>query len=284
MPKNPVSTSQNLTPIERVKMLREVIEHALVNQSVTKAEVELLLQNISYVAQSDQKHIVRGMQLTAEQIIPGLGLINYFSRLVEQKYPTMATRFTTELEANHVKLTIETTEQDALLVEELLEKYSLVLLGKLPLNQLVSGEKQLMELKQTLDLSVLTLNINQNLLHDIEDFTGKAPDLENLVKALHTTIGYGISSLKELQEVISELLSQEREIISESLQVLRERLYYNMSHSDEAAIKEALLTVKQHEPDAFEEIRQVINRASGSGAAGDTLYTWISTLSRVLPS
>lgn len=284
MPKLPIVPPSYPASAEQVHALQDVIKDALANQSITHAEVTSLLNNLQDMAESDQRHIVRGMELTADQIIPGLGLLHYFSRIVEQKYPAIAATYTISQSGRHLKMSIEATEQDIVRLEETLEKYSLILLGKLPLNQLLSEEKALMELKQTLDLSALIVNINETLKHNLDDFTGKAPDLEEKVRKLHTTIGHGISGIQELQLVISSLLKQERDSIRHSLQILRSRLSVNMSQSDEAAVKEALLTVKEQEPDAFNEIREVINRSSQSGAAGDVIYSWIASLSRIMPN
>jgi hypothetical protein len=259
-----------------------IIQQALDSQSISSAEAEALIENLRSIAESDQHHIVRGMQLSSDQIIPGLALLHYFSRIIAQKYPAMAYKFTTEQHASHIKLIIETSTDNAFIIEEMLEKFSQILLGKLPLNQLVSEETQLMELKQALDLSVLMVNINQTLAHHMDDFTGKAPGLEDAVIGLHSTIGYGISGLKELQQVITNLLREDRTSITHSLHILRSRLYHNMSESDQKAVEHALLDVKQHEPDVFETIRQAINRHSESGGAGDVLYSWISSLSRTI--
>jgi hypothetical protein len=56
-----------------------------------------------------------------------------------------------------------------------------------------------------------------------------------------------------------------------------------MTADDEQEVKEALLAVREHAPDSFEEIRQAINKGSASGAGGDMLYSWLASLSSVLP-
>ena len=275
--------SPSISPIERARILQDLIAESIQAHSVTKAEVTSLLKNLQDMMESDHKHIVRGMELTSDQHMAGLVILNYFPRLIEQLHPDIAFSTSITKTATHVKMVIESDETSIHIIEEILEQYSLVLLGKSPLNQLVTAASPLMELKQMLDLSALITNINHNM-HAGEDIAGKAPDLEKLVKKLHTTLGYGLSGISELQNVISTLLNEEKESINQSLAVLRSRLHYKMNDSDMVAVKEALQTVRAQEPGAFEDIRKVINRYSESGAAGDTLYSWIASLSRILPS
>lgn len=279
-----MTQSPTLSSMEKSAKVKEIIEEALESQALTNAEVVSVLHNLLDSAESDQEHIIRGMDFPPSYRVAGLLLLSFFPRLVELRHPHMWVKYTTLQEGERVKFIIETDKQHSKKIEALLEHYSQILLREVPLNVLAKDERQLMELKKILDLSALEISLGKQIeaAHLVE-MSDQMESFSEEVEYLHKIVGRGIGGMKELRDIIASLVSEEQEMVNKALLLLRDRLHVNMSATDEEEVKAALLAVKEHAPDSFEEIRQVINKGSVSGAAGDMLYSWIASLSTVLP-
>jgi len=269
---------------ERTQFLKNLVITALAEQAESGAEMASLLHNLEDIIESDNQHLVRGLELPEDLQLPGLMLLHYAAKLLANKHPLVRLTHHVIQTGHHIKMIIEAPQGDLPALEATLETFSQLMLRKLPLNKLATNEKELVECKHTLDLSALMVNINQNASMNIDDITGRAPNLEHRVMALHEAVGYGLSSMRELKMVIEKLMNEKRDSITPALTILASHLSLDMSDKDKEAVREALATVKEQEPGAFEEIREAINHASKSGSAGDLLYSWLSALSRVLPN
>lgn len=279
-----MTKSTYVSSLEQSANVRKIVEEALENEALTNVEVISVLHSLLDVTESDQEHIIRGMELPSTYRIAGLQLLAFFSRLVELHYPAIKMKCITEQEGERVKFILEVDAEHRHKIESLLEHYSLVLLKEAPIDSVAKNDKQLMELKKVLDLSALEISLSKGI--EASHLEGVSDEMESFaeeVEHLHTLVGRGLGAMQELQNIMASLLSTEQESISKALKILRERLHVNMTEEDEQEVKAALLAVKEHAPDSFEEIRQLINKSSASGAAGDTLYSWVASLSTLMP-
>ena len=279
-----MSTSTYLTSVEKAAQVKKIVEEALKNQAVANSEIAALLHSLLNIAESDQEHIVRGMELPAPYRMAGLSLLLFFTRLVELEHPNIKVKSITEQKDEWVKFILEVESKHRQTVENLLEHYSQALLRKKALNSVAKGDRALMELKKALDVSALEISLTKGIeAEGLEEVSSHIESFGTEVEQLHQIVGRGLSNMSALQHVIISLLSEEREAINKALLTLRDRLHLKMSAEDVEEIKAALLMVREHAPDTFEELRQIINKTSVSGAAGDMLYSWLASLSSVMP-
>lgn len=279
-----MSTSTYLTSVEKAAQVKKIVEEALQNEAVANSEIAALLHSLLNNVESDQEHIVRGMELPSTYRMAGLSLLLFFTRLVELEHPHIKVKSITEQKDEWVKLILEVESKHRQTVENLLEHYSQALLRKKALNSVAKSDRALMELKKALDVSALEISLTKGIeTEGLEEVSSHIESFGAEVEQLHQNVGRGLSNMSALQHVIISLLSEEREAINKALLTLRDRLHLKMSAEDVEEIKAALLMVREHAPDTFEELRQIINKTSVSGAAGDMLYSWLASLSGVMP-
>lgn len=279
-----MSSSTYLTSVEKAAQVKKIVEEALKNQAIANSEIAALLHSLLNIAESDQEHIVRGMELPATYRMAGLSLLVFFTRLIELEHPTIKVTSITEQKDEWVKFILEVESKHRQTVENLLEHYSQALLRKKALNTVAKSDRALMELKKALDVSALEISLTKGIeAEGLEEVSSHIESFGAEVEQLHQIVGRGLSNMNALQHVIISLLSEEREVINKALLTLRDRLHLKMTAEDVEEIKAALLMVREHAPDTFEELRQIINKTSVSGAAGDVLYSWLASLSSVMP-
>ncbi len=277
-------TKSTMSLTEQSARVKEIVEDALENQELSNQDVVAVLHNLLNVVESDQEHIVRGMDLPAAYRAAGLQLLSFYPRLVELRYPHVAVKYVTELQGEHIRFIVEVDAEYRRRLETLLEHYSQLLLKEASPDIVAKDDRQRMELKKVLDLSALELSLGNEMA--ALEWAATSEQIDSLaaeVETLHMRVGRGLGGMRELRHIVASLLAGNQEVVNKALAVLRDKLHVAMTVEDENEVKEALLAVREHAPDSFEEIRRVINQGSASGAAGDMLYSWLASLSSVLP-
>ena len=130
----------------------------------------LIKELISVGANLDEQYeyfrgkIVRSIEFPPEYLQSGLSILNYFGTVVRQKYPHKAVKLRIEQDELKVTMLIETAEGEKETIEEFLEEYGLVVLGRRPLEGFLPDDRQILELSNKLELAKTELKLQQNLL------------------------------------------------------------------------------------------------------------------------
>jgi len=137
-----------------------------------------------------QSRIERAIEFSPEHCQAGLGLMNYFARVLAERHPTVRAKVRIEQEGVRIRMTIETQEGNRELIEHTLEDYGLVLMGqKLP-EDLVPERLQAMALRHKLELVSMELRFQKELFIETrESQRGRVESLERQVTELQRMIG-----------------------------------------------------------------------------------------------
>lgn len=269
--------ADNNIPIDDLTALAEKLSQ---ENADLGGELKDILQHIA-----PQHTIIREIQLQPAHYQAGLSLLNFLGRVIELAEPNVKYVLTTEQKPPLVELRIAAQSDKQQAIQEIIEKYSLILQNKAPMSLLFDeNESAIMELKQKLDLSALELSITHTVVNQQDialpsDFEG----IREQVEQLHQQIGQGLSGVSQLKRTIDFLLSQQNDQIAHLLTTLKEKLEQPINEDSRAEIHETLVTIQEKEPNAFYNLQHSLNMASDSKDAGNRLVSWLVQLNNIIP-
>lgn len=205
------------TNLSKVKWNEEtIIEDIRIDQNTIVDFPKELLEKygvtIEFVSPFDNPNTInRAIEFPPEYKQAGVGILNYFAEVLNQKYPEKHTKVKIEQDGLKVKMTIETEGGDKEEVEEFLDQYGLVVQGKLKPEKLLNNDLQVMELKHQLRLAEFEIENQRELLQlkqsrlelaaiDLKGATQKLEEANIRVDKLLAFIGQSIASVKDVVE------------------------------------------------------------------------------------
>ena len=137
------------------KRKKETVNSKLINYrkelSVAKSERDKVLHKNTMLNKKVKKYkayygnlkgnksfIKRQLQFAPEDKQAAISILNYFGRIVEQKYPNREATIKIEQEQDIVRLVVETNKGDRESIETTLDNYFLVVTGQKDLSELLS--------------------------------------------------------------------------------------------------------------------------------------------------
>jgi len=125
----------------------------------------------------DESNIIRrSIEFSPEYYQSGITILNYFSKFLYYKYKSKKVKVRIEQEGLKVSMTIESPEGERERIERYLEDYGLVVFGKKPIEQFISEEWQIIELKNNLEIAKMQLKLQQRIMDAMDS---KKMDLES---------------------------------------------------------------------------------------------------------
>ena len=139
-----------------------------------------------YVDQTEYDNIiVRHIEFPPEYRQAGLGIINYFSEIVHQKYPDIPVYIRIKQEDLTVRMVIETPEGHRDIVERTLETYGLIISGKMQPSDLLTNQFHILALENKLELTKIELRMTQQHFQIAERYNEQQ---QNRITALETEV------------------------------------------------------------------------------------------------
>ena len=145
-----------------------------------------------------ENDITRSIKFEPEHIDAGMSILSYFGTIIRQKYKDLPVSVTIKREGLKVSMTIKTPDGMRDTIEKTLTQYGLVITGKMPPEDLLSDQFQILELANKLPLTEVELK-NSKELRQIErqGLNERVKSLEEEVKWLRNAVGEGLIVSKQ---------------------------------------------------------------------------------------
>lgn len=110
--------------------------------------------------------IKRSIEFPPEYKQAGVSILNYFSEVLEKKYPEAKATVQIKQDGLKVTMTIDPVNGDPETIEKTLDEYGLVVTGKMAPEVFTDDKHMIMELKQELRIAKLRIETQKDLLQD----------------------------------------------------------------------------------------------------------------------
>lgn len=120
-------------------------------------------QAVPTVSKNNNRTIVRSILFDRENLQAGIGILNYFTEILRQKYEDSNAKVIIEQEGLNVRLSIETADGKKRVIEKALENYITVVTGRETIANFLPEPLAGLAFKQKLDLVQMELKQCQTL-------------------------------------------------------------------------------------------------------------------------
>lgn len=229
--------------------------------------------------------IKRTIEFKPEQTQAGLSILNYFSRIVRQKYPDVNVKVKIQQDIDFVHMEIQTPEGEIEKIKQTLDQYGLVVLGQISPNELLSNPMHIMELKNKLEMSAMELRMTKELLENTKSMQNeRIESLEEKVSQLHALVGSGVTESSELHTIFKALIrvNSKGSEIEKAVSTLIKNISICAYKEDNKEANEAIKVIVDKEPGLFNHLQYVV-KGTICGAGGSVAGSWITAFINALP-
>lgn len=239
---------------------------------------------IQVAAQSLAK-IVRELKFPPEYQQAGLSILNYFSAVLEDKYPGIPVEVSIQQYHDKVTLLITLPDGSQDVVEKVLTEYALVVAGKVSPQEFIPNQMRALALQQKLELAQMEVRQTRDLLRLQEQYSSaRIEALEQDVNNLYSLLGRELTSRDELQRGFIRLSTQGKsDQLHQQLGVLLERLGDAIENRNEQHATVLLEDIREADPDLFSRISIYLYEAAATGAIGSYAFDWIKAILNSFP-
>lgn len=229
--------------------------------------------------------IIREITFPPEYQQAGLAILNYFSAVLADKYPSIPVAVSIKQEPNLVTLVITLPDGSQDTVTQALNDYGLVVTGRMAARELVGDDIKALALQQKLELAHMEVRQTRDLLRLQERYSnGRIESLETEVKNLYALLGREFTSRERLQEGLLSLTTQLASgHIGEQATQLLSALSEAISERNDQRTRILLEDIQTADPALFERLSDFFLNAAASGVIGNYVYDWLKVLWPVLP-
>lgn len=263
-----------------IEIYKEVISRNESNGQAWKRlrEAEELLQK-EYSDTDNQ--IVKSISFKSEHQKAGITILQNFGNLLNEKYPDGGVAFTIKQEGLKVVMVIDHPEGEKESVEDYLNRYGLVVTGKIPPEDFSSDPIMVLDLKRQL------IQIESDLKWADE----KQLALTNTINKQDNEIERLSNQIKYFQNQLTDVLSNKHIEIKNLLSLLNrgdnqaelliQPLIDSINIGNEKDTQIALNNIKNNDRTLFKKLNDLtLNMVASSGANAPA---WIDYLSKILP-
>lgn len=230
-----------------------------------------------------KRRIVRKVKPKKEQQQVVLGILNYFSRVVEAKHPRIDLRLTTEQHDDEVIFVIEIDPDCEAEVDDILYDFAMVVTDRLSPGDLNIPAADALQLQHKLDLAKLELKQTTEILYmERNGFQAKVEDFEKEVSWLRDMFESSVKMNGDLQAVISEIAANNSDTLNKNLHFVIGRAFRGLTEKDEKEIKEKIREIASESPRTAIRLRDFAEN-SLAGVSGNFLFGWITAVMSTLP-
>lgn len=229
--------------------------------------------------------IVREISFPPEYQQAGLSILNYFSVILNDKYPD--TPVTVSIQQAKDKVTLIVTLPDGSVdkISKELNDYGLVITGKISPLEFAGSELKALALQQKLELAQLEVRQTRDLLRLQEQYSDKRINsLELEIKNLYSIIGRELTSKDALQEALIHLATQmSTGYMSEQAAILMQSLASAIGEQNTERTRIVLDDIRTSQPGLFAQLNDFFLQAATSGVIGNYVYEWLKAIWPILP-
>jgi hypothetical protein len=264
---------------------------SIIVQESKPEELENLFPALYGIFRTDEKNpskikdqILRSIEFAPEHRQAGIGILNYFSKYLTERYPDISVRVVIEQEAGKVRMIVESDNGPIDTVEQTLEEYALIVTGRAAPEDFLSNQYQVMELKQKLEMAAMEIRWQNKFITSLEhDKISQRDFFMNQIEQLNRSLSAGMANSSRLIQALEEVIR--RPAIDPSIQSAIERIVTNLREQqipDETQTREELNIIARKDPHILRDLYELCANTA-TGAAGNLLASWISPLLYLLP-
>nr|WP_198981142.1 hypothetical protein [Herbaspirillum sp. ASV7] len=268
----------------RSKLISSGIPHSAVFYYCVEAAFEFA-KEITLASPDGLARIVRELTFPPEYQQAGLSILNYFSVILNDKYPDIPVTVSIQQEPEKVTLLIKFPDGSQETISKTLTEYGLVVAGKMTPDNLVGEGLKALALQQKLELAQLEVKQTRDLLRLQEQYsTSRIESLESQVENLYSLLGKEFASREKLQTGLMDLATQlVGGAIGPGAVSLLQSLSSAIGDKNAERTKVVLEDIQQAEPKLFSRLQDFFLQSASSGVIGNYVYDWLKALWPILP-
>ncbi|MFA0012601.1 hypothetical protein AB4391_04475 [Vibrio lentus] len=238
--------------------------------------------------------IERSLEFSPEHYQAGVGILSYFSEILQQKYPDVEAKVKIEQDGHKVRMTVDAPDGSQEVVEEALNNYTLVLAKEIPPESLLEDKLQIHKLKMKLDIAEMEVRNTRDFMmiadstykervgsleQEIEFMRNSIKDQMQLTHKAHNLIGMQCEREKavslahiENQKITLKSLAEsncQNVILYQALSKLNNMV--NTESVDQVEAKEALTVIQRESPSTFDKLQGALE-GTMYGVSGNILF------------
>lgn len=154
--------------------------------------------------------IVRTIKPKSEHRQAVLSVLNYFGRIVEQKYQDKTILVKTEQQGDEITFVVEMDAEDKGELNDAIYQYGQIVLEEQPPSSLLPSDINALELTHKLDMAKMELKYTTELLHtERYGYRSRIDLLEDEVDGLKQAISQGLAVGNSVTEILRKIIDNE---------------------------------------------------------------------------
>jgi hypothetical protein len=229
----------------------ELIDGSTIKESLVKIDTILNSKIDEFI---HSKNINKIINFSSEHLIAGISILQYFGKLLQEKYPNEKVSVSIKQEDLKVTMVIETPDGKKEEIEEYLNRYGMVITNQITPQEFATNPIQLIELKQELREAENKILFQQELLSLKDDtYKNRIISLEDEVNFLRKEFSEALLTNKEnIQILLNSLLTKDK---------LIKKLTKSIESRNDIETKQLLLELKEKDSKGYISLKQHIDNA-----------------------
>lgn len=229
--------------------------------------------------------IVREITFPPEYQQAGLSILNYFSAILNDKYPNIPVTVSIQQQPDKVTLIITLPDGSQDTVSKTLSDYGLVVTGQMTPKEFVGDDLKALALQQKLELAQMEVRQTRELIRIQDQYANRRVEsLESEVKNLYTLLGREFTSREALQAGLLTLVGQMTAgHVGSQAAVLVQSLATAIAERNADRTRVLLEDIQSSEPALFSSLNEFFLKAATSGVIGNYVYDWLKILWPIFP-
>lgn len=217
---------------------------------------ELFFYEIEKILTSKSRYniIERAIKFSPEHLSAGSSILQYFGKLLQEKYPNEEVSISLKQEGLKVTMIIETPEGKKEEIEEYLNRYGMVVTNQITSQEFTSNPIQVLELETKLSQAEQEIKFQKKLL-TLQDKTydQNLTSLKDEVKFLRNELSaLRISNNENIQLFLSSLIKKDK---------LINKLTKSIEKRDDKKTKQLLLELREKDSQGYTSLKEHIDNA-----------------------
>ena len=220
--------------------------------------------------------IRRSITFPPEMKQAAIGVLSYFSEILDSKYPEHDVGVTIEQSDDKVVLLVTTPEGAEERIEQELDDYGLVVTGNLTPEEYLANPVQAMALRQKLEIAALELRQTKQLLAgERQQYGNRIDGLQEEVAFLRRLLDRDQYTTTAMTEALAVVANEVSPIAKDALLTLRSMVEQGTALKDHQLAVAQLKLAVQDDRSVVDRLNELIVKGAVQGTAGNYLFSWL---------
>ena len=246
----------------------------------------LEINPMNFIGDNDGSWFDKSIEFDAEFRQAGVTILSFFSEVVQSEFSDADVKVGILQEGNTVTLRVETPQGEVIKeIKKTLEKYGMVVMGNMPIENLSDNKELIRDLKTKLEVTNLELRLRQEAhLEHKKHYEGRILNLEEQVKNLHSMIGTNLANYTQLTEVVKSLVSDDAitQALGDALKIIDKIAISEYSDESSEELRASFKEIESKSPGIVRRLFQTIETMPAS-IASNLASPWVQSFISSLP-